>query len=69
MEIVRVGRGERHLVEIWPATGADLVKDVEASLRWELEHNTRFLEKICVDISGCELASHAEMNTDEFTES
>jgi len=67
--IVRVGRDHTHLVDLGLVTSEHLVENMEATFGLELEGNSRLFQKVSVDITGGELASDLEVNTDEFTES
>ena len=66
--IFRIRGNQSHFVDFWATAGTNLVKNVKASLSWQLENDARFFEEVGVDIAWGQFSRDAEMNTDEFSE-
>ena len=49
-------------------SGTHLVENVETTLRFELERDARFLQKVRVNVTRGKHAVQVEVNSNEFTE-
>ena len=66
--ILRICRNQGHFVDFWAPAGTNLVKNVKASLSWQLENDARFFEEVGVDIPWGQFSRDSEMDPDEFSE-